>query len=250
MTAQGWGSTKIYAYVGNKTLTCKVTVVQMNNKNVTLMPGNTYKLTLWGANKNITWASSNDKVAVVSEDGQVTAVGNGTATITATFNGKKITSKINVITLGLNSDNVVLEYDGKFSLTRAGFGNVKKLAVTGTKEKATWSTSNKNVAEVDKNGKVTAKGPGTAKITAKVNGASVTCDVKVLKISTNELNLKKNETYSLKVLGTDSNIKWYSNKKSVATVDENGVVTAKASGTAKIMAEIDGTIVRCIVTVK
>ena len=250
VTAMGWGSTKIYAYVEGKTLTCNVTIVQMNKKNVTLTPGITTQLTLWGANKNVTWSSSNKKVATVSEDGLVTAVGNGTATITATFNGKKITSNINVITLNLNHESVVLEYDGKFSLTRAGFGNVKKLAVTGTKEKVTWSTSNKNVADVDSKGKVTAKGPGTAKITAEVNGIKVSCNVKVLKISYNELTLKKGDTFSLKVLGTDSDIVWYSNKSTVATVDENGFVTAVAPGTAKIIAEVDGIVVRCIVTVK
>lgn len=249
VTARGWGSTKIYAYVGNKTLTCKVTIVQMNKKNVALTPGNTTQLTLWGANKNkVSWKSSNNKVATVSKDGLVTAVGNGTATVTATFNGKKITSQINVITL--NHDFAVLEYGGRFSTTRANFGKVKKLEVIGTKEKVTWYSSDKNVATVNSSGKVTAKGPGTAKITANINGAKVTCEVKVLQMSFSELELKKGETYSLRVLGTDSNVTWYSNRKSVATVSENGVVTAKGSGTAKIIAEVDGRLIRCIVTVK
>jgi len=250
VTAVGWGTTKIYAYVGNKTLTCKVTIVQMNKKNVTLTPKETTQLTLWGADQNVTWTSSNTKVATVSDKGLVTAVGNGTATITASYNGKNITSKINVITLNLNQDSVVLEYDGKFGLTTPGFGYTKQLSVSGTKEKVTWTTSNKNVAVVDKNGIVTAKGPGTAVITATVNSKKLTCDVKVLKISLNELKLNKGKTYGLEVLGTDSKITWYSNKKSVATVDENGIVTAVAPGTAKIIAEVDGILVRCIVTVK
>lgn len=250
VTAMGWGSTKIYATVGGKTLTCKVTIVQMNKKDVTMAPGNTTQLTLWGAEKNVTWKSSNDKVATVSNNGLVKATGKGTATITATFNGKEITSKVNVITLSLNSDSVVLEYDGKFSATQGGFGFVKKLFVDGTKEKATWTSSDKKVAEVDANGKVTAKGPGTAIITADVNGIKATCEVKVLKMSFNTLELKKGETYNLKVLGTDSNKHWYSNKKTVATVDQNGLVTAVDSGTAKIIVEVDGILVRCIVTVK
>lgn len=248
VTAMGWGSTKIYAYVGNKKLTAKVTIVQMNKKNVALAAGNTAQLTLWGANSGVTWTSSNKKVATVSDKGLVTAVANGTATITATFNGKKITSNVTVITL--NHDSIVLEYDGKFSSTRANFGTVKTLSVIGSKEKVTWTSSNTKVATVDSNGKVTAKGYGAATITANVNGAKITCKVKVLKISFNELELNKGETYTLKILGTDSNIIWGSNKNSVATVSEGGVVTAKAAGTAKIMAEVDGIIVRCIVTVK
>jgi len=249
VTAMGWGSTKIYAYVGNKTLTCKVTIVQMNKKNLTLASGNTYQLTLWGADKNVTWDSSNDKVATVSKNGLVTAVGNGTATITATYNGKKITSTVKVISLNLNENKLVLEYDGKFSSDRTGFGNVKTLKVTGTNEKVTWTSSDKKVAVVDKNGLVTAKGPGIAKITASVDGAKITCEVKVLKISSNELELSKGETYKLSVIGTSSDIKWHSYKKSVATVDENGVITAISSGTAKIVAEVDGILLRCILTV-
>lgn len=250
VTAKGWGSTKIYAYVGNKKLTANVTIVQMNKKDVTLAPKGTYQLTLWGAGKNVAWTSSNTKVATVSENGLVTAVGKGNATITATYNGKKITGKINVIELTLNHESAVLEYDGKFSLTRDGFGNVIKLSVSGSKDKVIWTTSDKKVADVDSKGKVTAKGPGTAIITANVNGLKVTCEIKVLKISQNELKLKKGETYSLNVFGTDSNINWYSNKNSVASVDENGLVTANAPGTAKIIAEADGKLVRCIVTVK
>lgn len=250
VTAMGWGSTKIYAYVGDKTLTCKVTIVQMNKKDITLAPKGTYQLTLWGADKNVTWKSSNTKVATVSDDGLVTAVGKGSATITATFNGKNITSNVNVIELTLNHESAVLEYDGKFSLTRDGFGNVIKLSASGTKDKVTWTTSDKKVADVDSNGKVTAKGPGTAIITATANGLKATCEVNVLKISKNELTLKKGETYSLNVLGTDSDINWFSNKNSVATVDENGLVTAKAPGTSKIIAEVGDKLVRCIVTVK
>lgn len=248
VTAKGWGSTKIYAYVGNKKLTAKVTIVQMNKKNVALTPGKTTQLTLWGANNNVSWKSSNKKVATVSKDGLVTAIGNGTATITATFNGKKITSQINVITL--NHDSVVLEYGGRFSASRTNFGNVKTLEVIGSKDKVTWTSSNKNVASVDSKGKVTAKGPGTATITANVNGAKVTCDVKVLKMSFSELDLKKGESFTLNVLGTDSDIIWRSTKNSVVTVSDNGTVTAKKSGTAKIIAEVDGRLVRCIVTVK
>ena len=65
-----------------------------------------------------------------------------------------------------------------------------------------------------------------------------------------ELDLKKGGTFSLKVLGSDSDIIWRSTKRSVATVDDNGVVTGKEPGTAKIIAEIDGRLIRCIVTVR
>ena len=248
ITARGWGSTTIYTYVENKTLRTKVTIVQINKKYVTLTPGNTSALTLWGADNSTTWKSNNTKVATVSENGLVTAIGNGTATITATFNGKNITSEITVI--GLNHESKVLEYGGRFSLTRANYGSVVKLKVEGSNSQATWSSANTRVATVDSSGKVTAKGPGSTKIYATINGSSVSADIKVLQMQFSELDLKKGGTFSLKVLGSDSDIIWRSTKRSVATVDDNGVVTGKEPGTAKIIAEIDGRLIRCIVTVR
>lgn len=248
ITARGWGKTTVYTYVGNKTLRTKVTIVQMNKKKVTLTPGKTTQLTLWGSNKSTKWKSSNKKVATVSDNGLVTAVANGTATITATFNGKNITSEITVI--GLNHDSAILEYDGRFSTTRANFGSKIKLKVEGTKNKATWSSSNTKVATVDRNGKVTARGPGKAKITANVNGSKVSADIKVLQMQFSELDLRQGNTYNLRVLGTDSDVTWRSTRNSVVTVNDKGVVTGKSPGTAKIIAEVDGMMVRCIVTVR
>lgn len=248
VTAMGWGSTTIYAYVGNKTLSTKVTIVQMNKKSVALTPGNTSQLTLWGSNNSTTWKSSNKNVATVSDNGLVTAVANGTATITATFNGKNITSQVTVV--GISHDSVVLEYGGRFSTTRENFGNVKKLTITGTKDKVTWSSSNTKVAAVDSNGKVTAKGPGNAIITAAINGTKITTNVKVLQIKDSQIELSKGDNFTLDILGTNSTISWSSTRESVATVSQDGVVTAQGSGNAKIIAEVDGIQVRCIVTVK
>ena len=248
ITARGWGSTTGYTYVGNRTLKTKVTIVQMNKKNVALTPGNTTQLTLWGANDSVKWKSSNKRIATVSDKGLVTAVSNGKATITATFNGKKITSNITVV--GINHDSIVLEYDPKFSATRDGFGDVKTLAITGTNDKVTWSSSNTKVATVNSKGRVTAKGPGTAKITANINGTMVSSDVKVLKISYNEIELNKGENFTLEVLGTDNIPSWTSYNKTIATVSADGVVSAKTAGTTKIVAQVDGRKVRCIITVK
>lgn len=248
VTARGWGSTYIYAHVGNKRLKCKVTIVQMNKKNVTLAAGETENLTLWGAREEVTWKSSNTSVAVVSDSGKVTAKAPGSATITATTDGKKITSKVTVV--GLNHTSVVLEYDGIFSATKAGFGNVKTLKVTDTDNKITWSSSDKSVATVSGKGKVTAKGPGTAIITASVGGAKMTCEVQVLQMSLTEVTLKEGETTDLEIFGTDSVIDWNSYNTSVAVVSKKGTVTAKAPGTTKIVGIVDGRIVRSIVTVE
>lgn len=248
ITARGWGSTTIYTYVGNKTLKTKVTIVQMNKKNLALTQGKTSQLTLWGSNKSTTWKSSNNKVATVSDNGLVTAVGNGTATITARFNGKNIASKITV--LGLNHDSTVLEYGGKFSSTRPNYGNIVKLKVDGVKDKIKWSSNNTKVATVDSKGKVTARGYGKATITATINGAKVSSEIKVLQMQSSELELTKGQEFNLKVLGTNSDISWRSLNNNIVTVNDKGLVTAIGSGTTKVIAEVDGKLIRSIITVK
>lgn len=65
-----------------------------------------------------------------------------------------------------------------------------KATVTGTNKAVSWSSSNANVASVDKNGKVTAKTKGTATITAKVDGISAFCEVTVNEKTTIKLDKK------------------------------------------------------------
>ena len=58
-------------------------------------------------------------------------------------------------------------------------GKSVKLKIKGTKKKVKWSSSKKNIAVVNAKGKVTAKSPGTAKITAKTGGRKLVCKVTV-----------------------------------------------------------------------
>lgn len=248
VTAKGWGNTTIYTYVGNKTLKTKVNIVQMNKKNITLAPGKAYKLSLWGSDGSTTWTSSDTSVAAVSNTGIVTAIGKGSATITATYKGKKITSTISV--LGFNKEAAVLEYDGRFSLTRENYGSIVKLKVEGSSGIATWTSSNKSVATVDSKGKVTSRGPGNAVITATIDGVKLTADIKVLKMQDSLLELSVGETFKLNVLGTDSDIQWVTLNRNVVIVDENGLVTAVGKGSTKIEAIVDGREIRSVITVK
>lgn len=58
-------------------------------------------------------------------------------------------------------------------------GETANLKITGTKNKVTWTSSKKSVATVSSTGKVTAKGIGSATVTAKVDSKKYTCKVKV-----------------------------------------------------------------------
>lgn len=84
------------------------------------------------------------------------------------YNKKGVTTVAGLSTLKLNSSKVTL-YKGRSCLLR----------VNGTKAVPTWKSSNKKIATVTKNGKVTAKSAGTAKITATLFGRKMTCTVTV-----------------------------------------------------------------------
>lgn len=228
--AMGSGTTNISAEIAGKRLTCKVSVYQMSSKNVTLAIKQTKTLSVWGPVKNITWTSSKPEVVTVSKAGKLTALGKGSATITANVDGKKLTSKVMVGKL--DNESIVLELGGLYGYAK----EIKLYSVSGSIK---WTSSDSGIASV-KDGFITAKAPGTATITATVGGAKFTCKVKVIKISTKEFTLKVGQTKKLSIYGSSSEVSWVSNQKSVATVASDGTVTAKGKGDAYIMAYVDG----------
>ena len=160
-----------------KKATCKVTVVKSNKKSagiklsakkLTLKQNATKQLKATldkNATDKVTWSSSNKKVATVDKNGVVTAVKKGTVTITAkTSGGKKATCKV---TVKVPATKV------KLNKTKATVAKGRTLTLKATMtpssstDKLTWTSSNKKVATVDKNGKVKALKKGTATINCK-----------------------------------------------------------------------------------
>ena len=108
---------------------------------------------------------------------------------------------------------------------------------------AEWSSSDNSVATVDETGKVTAVKSGTATITYTVDGKSASCEVTVvggLTVSEHEKSLKVGETYQIAATVDPSSIKatFASGDDRIATVDENGKVTAVKEGTVKIYVRV------------
>ena len=136
------------------------------------------KLTPAGAKTTLTWFSSNEEVATVTDKGVVKAVKKGTATITVkTANGKKATCKITVpdaptkITFAKKAYTVKVGKKVKLSV---------KLTPAKAKTKLTFSSSNKKIATVTSKGVVKGVKKGTATITVKTaNGLKKTVKVKV-----------------------------------------------------------------------
>lgn len=92
------GTCNIYAKVGTKTLTCKVTVAAMalNRTSLTLYTGASYTLKVNGGSGSIIWYSNNKSVAAVSTSGKVYAKKAGTAVISVKRNGKIMKCSVTV----------------------------------------------------------------------------------------------------------------------------------------------------------
>ncbi len=135
-----------------------------------------------------------------------------------------------------------------------------------TDKTVVWTSSDESVATVDQNGVVTAVAPGSAVITASAGGKSDSCEVTVnayvppvipvesVTLDNNSLTLTEGDTGSLNASvnpdnATDKTVVWTSSDESVATVDQNGVVTAVAPGSAVITASAGGKSDSCEVTV-
>ncbi|WJQ79429.1 Ig-like domain-containing protein [Brevibacillus brevis] len=195
-----------------------------------------------------TWKTSKSSVATVNDDGVVTAKSKGTATITAKYKGYEVEIEVYVDT----DSSGKLEADETSISLKKGDKETVKLKYDGdtlSGSKATWRTSKSSVATVD-NGVITAKGTGTATITAEYKGHKVEIDVKVdisgrLEAEETKISMKKgqqdfvllkfdNERISL------SSATWRTSNSSVATVNSSGVITAQAKGSATITAEYKG----------
>lgn len=132
----------------------------------------------------------------------------------------------------------------------------------GKGKTVTWSSSDAKVATVSKDGKVTAMAPGTAKITASVDGKTAVCTVNVtatlkgISLNKSELNLKKGQSEKLVVSydpadTTDKkDVVWASSDTSVVSVAADGTVNALKEGTAEITAKVGDKTAVCKVTVK
>lgn len=210
------------------------------------------------------WGTSDSKVASVDEDGKVTAVGNGSATVFASSSDGGFTAYCNVVvgtpleSLHLDPNEYTLESIGSsFTITPVFYPE------DATDTEVSWTSADPKIASVSSDGTVTAIGPGTTAITAAAAGGTITskCVVTVLspalaiKISDSRLSLEEGEDASLSASvfpsdATQSTLTWRSDKPEVATVDQDGNVRAVKAGVAVITVSVSETVFEtCTVTV-
>lgn len=215
-------------------------------------------------NKSVVWTSSNDSVAYVTNTGKVTATGAGSATITVTTsNGLSASCIINVKSgatgVTISHEQITIKKGEEWTLV------AEVLPADASIRNVTWSSSDSSVATVTQSGIVSARKVGKTVITVRTEdgGFTKTCMVDVIN-PLSSIVLDKSEvvlsiyddpiylipTFEPFDADNISDARWSSNNSAVATVDANGMVTAKGAGVAVItLSTGDGIFATCTVTV-
>ena len=221
--------------------------VKLNKNDITFGIGEKYTLVTTVENGDISqvaFTTSDRKVATVDNNGKITAVGTGTATITAnTYNGLKAQCKVTVKKLAnsikLDKTSITLgvgeQYDFSSSIPNGTAAYFRS-----------YYSDNTAIATVQKSGGLmTAKTAGTTTIRCKLSsGKEATCKVTVksapsrVTVSDKSATLKVGQSKTLKATLNNNAYSyrstWTSSNTYVATVNSTGKISAKSQGTATI----------------
>jgi uncharacterized protein YjdB len=222
-------------------------------------------------NKNVTWSSNDASIVTVDNNGNITGIAAGSATITLTsedggFTSSCVVTVINeaipVTGLSLNKTAVTVSVNGTEQLVAT------VAPENATNKNVTWSSNAADVATVSSEGVITGIAAGTATVTATSEDGGFTSSsvitvqeavipVTGVSLSKTVLTVSVNGTEQLSATvapenATNKNVTWSSNAADVATVDAEGLITGIATGTATVTAtsEDGGFTSSCVVTVQ
>jgi uncharacterized protein YjdB len=281
VTGIAQGSVQIAASSGGKSSSAVITVTPRPVSLVRITPGSATinvagSVTLSAeavdasgspvVGRTVTWSSSNETIAVVSSNGVVAGIAEGSVTITATVDGRSGTAAITVApqpvaTVTLDPTGATTIVGRRVTFRATAFG-AQGNPLTG--RTIVWTSSNPVIATVSSAGEVLGLAVGSAQIRATIEGkfaeATVLVDpVPVARVVTNpnSITLNPGQTSQLTITLTDSagniltgrSITYSSSDAAIATVSNTGLITAVAEGSAQIQATSEGKSATTVVTV-
>jgi len=266
VTGVGTGSTTVTATLGTRTITIPVSVgvmqtLTVDKKKLVLNKDDSDKVKLTasypdGTNKDVTeqaaWTTASAAVAEVNQ-GKITAVGTGSTTVTATYDGKTVSITVEVgqaQSLSIDPRVLIVNVNESAELVLTATdsaGNAKKVSAD-----AEWSSSAIKIADVSQ-GRVTGLSSGRATITAKYGGKSISVPVEVgivtkLEADKRFVSLKSKKSAQVSLIATFSDgremdvtaaAEWKTSNYKAADVSQ-GLVTGIAYGKSTVTARYGG----------
>ena len=213
----------------------------------------------------VTFTSSDESIVTVDSEGTLTGVKEGTAVVTAVLNNNpSVTASC---TVEVVTPSYGIRFEPNYGQLNAGETLQLEPELKLPEEEIsaepviTWKSEDETIATVE-NGLISAAAPGSVTITASCGEytadyyLTVLAPLEEISVDPKEGSLNVGETQKLKVsylpanTTDDKTVTWFSTRTSVATVDEEGLVTAVGPGTAKIKAAVGNKITTYEVTVK
>ena len=226
---------------------------------VSLVKGTTYQveaavLPKNADNKKISYTSSNKTLVSVNANGLISAENIGTATITLKAENISKTINVTVTSAYINVASIaVASGDENVSIVKGG---THQLSATVKPENATnktltYSSDPEDIASVDTNGLISAKKVGTASVTIhtannitktiSVTVTSAYINVESIAVASGDENVSvvKGGTHKLSATvkpenATNKTLTYSSDPEDIASVDTNGLISAKKVGTASV----------------
>jgi uncharacterized protein YjdB len=212
------------------------------------------KLAKAASKLTVAWTSSDESVATVDATGMVVAVSAGEADITASVTDSEM-SAVCKVTVKVAAKDITVPDNLDVKLNDGNETTVEATVspADATDVKVGYASTDEAVATVDKDGRVQVLQPGECditttlmqdgeKVTEKTTHVKAFYEVESITLDSNEGKLTVGNSHTIKAtvapeeIADETIVTWASSDEKVATVDENGKVTAIAAGEATITA--------------
>ncbi len=212
------------------------------------------------AKQEVTWSVDNSELASIEENGALTAKAEGTVVVTATTKKGDVKDTI----------TVVIEKPAPTTVTVSGENSVVLgatlqlsaiIAPDLASQEVTWSVDNEAVATIDATGKLTPVAPGEVVVTATAKGTEIKGQLTVTITKpaaesvalTGENSVEAGSTLQLSASVTpalaDQSIVWSVDNETIATIDQNGLLTGLTGGVVVVTATAKDTQVKATLSV-
>ncbi|WP_394749306.1 Ig-like domain-containing protein [Spongiimicrobium salis] len=249
-----------------------VTRIRVTPQNGAVDEGDTLALSVQifpsnASNQNLTWSSADNAIATVDQNGNVRGIRQGTVRIAARSEDGNFVSDAVITVLDAPQNDIpvsgIVLSPSSLSLDEGESANLTTqiFPSNATNQDITWSSSNSNIVTVNQNGQLVALQQGTATIgvitadggfgdttTVTVNGAVQNLiPITRIRVNPQAISIDEGDTVNLSAQispsnATNRNLLWSSANPAIATVDQNGRVTAIREGNVRIAARTqDGT---------